>query len=138
MSLLERALRRAPSGEILRFGIVGVGATLTHLGLLRVGVEWFGASPVLANGLAFCVAVLVTYFGQSRWVFRSHGHDIARLRKFLLSVCGGLFLNVGIMALTVQVLGLNYLVGFVSGLVIIPAVTFVINKFWVFGRESGR
>ena len=128
-------LSRLPSGEILRFGIVGVIATLVHFGMLRLGVEWLGIPAAPANGLAFSVAVGVTYFGQSVWVFLDPVHSFGRLRRFLLSVLGGFLANVGIMALAVQVLGLHYLVGFVAALTIVPTATFIINKFWVFRKE---
>ena len=78
----------------------------------------------------------VTYLGQSLWVFREFRHSLARLRKFLVSVFAGLLANIGIMALAVQVFGLNYLVGFAAALVIVPITTFLINKFWVFRRGS--
>jgi putative flippase GtrA len=82
------------------------------------------------------VAVAVTYLGQSLWVFRGSGHSLARLPKFLVSVFAGLFANIGIMALAVHVFGLNYLVGFAAALVIVPIMTFLVNKFWVFSRGS--
>lgn len=135
--LLAGLASRIPSGEVLRFGLVGVAATLTHLGMLRLGVERFAIPPVPANGLAFCLAVLVTYLGQSLWVFRQPDHSFVRLRRFLASVLAGLLANMAIMALTVGVFGLDYLVGFVSGLIIVPVSTFFLNKFWVFRKERG-
>lgn len=59
-----------PAGEILRFGTVGILATLVHFGTLSVGVAIADLSPVLMNSVAFCFAAAVTYSGQSFWVFR--------------------------------------------------------------------
>lgn len=125
-------LARLPLGEILRFGVVGVLATLTHFAVLTLAVEAVGLPPAPSNGLAFCVAVCVTYLGQSIWVFRQTDHGGTRMAKFLLTALGGLAANVGIMALAVDVLGLDYRVGFVTGLVLVPAGTYLVNKFWVF------
>jgi putative flippase GtrA len=131
-NLLLRLARRAPSGQLLRFGVVGVAATLVHLGTLRLGVERAGIPPAIANGIAFSTAVGVTYLGQALWVFHRFDHSLARFRRFAVSVLGGLLANVGIMAFAVQILGLHYLAGFVAALILVPAGTFVVNKFWVF------
>jgi putative flippase GtrA len=131
-SPLLRLAQRAPSGQVLRFGVVGVAATLVHLGTLRLGVERAGIAPAVANGIAFATAVSVTYFGQALWVFRRFDHSLSRLRRFAVSVVGGLIANVGIMAFAVQLLGLHYLVGFAAALTLVPAGTFIVNKFWVF------
>lgn len=125
------------TSEILRFGIVGVAATLTHFLVLTLGVERLGLDPAIANGMAFCVALLVTFFGQSLWVFRGHaGINAATLAKFGVSLLAGLAGNMAIMAICTRVLGLPYQVGFLAGLVIIPAASYVLNKFWVFRRHG--
>lgn len=128
---------RLPAGEILRFGCVGVLATLTHFVILSLGVELLHLPPVLANGIAFSVAVLVTFFGQSFWVFRGHGGtDAGRIGRFGLSLVMGLLANMAIMALATGPLGLPYQTGFVAGLVLVPMASYVLNKFWVF-RKAG-
>lgn len=128
---------KLPTAEILRFGVVGVAATLTHFLVLTLGVEELGLEPTLANGMAFCVALLVTFFGQSLWVFRGHvGINAAILAKFGVSLLAGLAGNMAIMALCTRGLGLPYQVGFIAGLVIVPLASYVLNKFWVFRRHG--
>lgn len=120
--------------EILRFGAVGVIATLVHFGTLLVGVEQAGFSPVLMNGIAFCLAVGVTYFGQSVWVFRNQQRSMPQIVRFGVSVLVGLLGNMAIMAIAVNILHQHYAVGFFTALIVVPAATFVLNKFWVFRR----
>ncbi|MFV0244799.1 MAG: GtrA family protein [Qingshengfaniella sp.] len=126
-------------GQVIRFGITGITATLVHFLVLTGAVEILGLSPVLANGLAFSVAVSVTYLGQSRWVFHAkavRGTAAAgRLSRFAVSVLAGLAGNMGIMALATRGLGLDYRIGFAAGLILVPVATFVLNKFWVFGAR---
>ena len=123
-----------PVDEILRFGVIGVLTTLVHLGVLTAGVEQAGVSPVLMNGIAFCLAVGVTYFGQSIWVFRNRERSTAQFMRFGVSVLAGLFGNMAIMAVAVKLLHQHYAIGFTAALIIVPAATFVLNKFWVFGK----
>ena len=131
-TFLLRLMRQAYSAQLLRFGVVGVAATLVHLSTLWLGVEQGGLPPAIANGIAFGAAVSVTYFGQALWVFRRFDHNLYRLRRFAVSVVGGLLANVGIMAFAVQLLGLHYLFGFATALVVVPAISFFVSKFWVF------
>lgn len=129
---------RLPFGQILRFSITGILATLTHFAVLTTGVEVFGLPPIPTNGLAFCVAVIVTYLGQSLWVFRARGHNTAQMGRFVATALLGLVSNVGLMALVVRGLGLPYQVGFVTALICVPLMTFVANKFWVFSECRDR
>lgn len=127
---------RANLVQVLRFGVVGILATAVHFAVLRAGVELLGAPPAPMNGLAFCVAFFVSYLGQSRWVFGGGSAGAARLARFAASAVGGLLGNVGIMALAVNVLGLPYEWGFALALVLIPALTFFVNKLWVFSSSG--
>jgi len=116
--------------EVVRFGVVGGMATLTHFIVLNGTARLFGV--VLANGVAFCCAVWVTYFGQSIWVFKQPPLDFSRMRKFMVSAVGGLILNIGLMAFFSELLGWHYNLVFVCSLFLVPFVLFFVNKFWVF------
>ena len=129
---------RLPAGEVLRFGVVGVTATLVHFLVLNAGVQLLGLDPVVANGIAFSVAVFVTYTGQSLWVFRQPLHAPGRLQKFAASALGGLVANMALMALFSDLLGLHYNIAFALCLVIVPGCQFVVNKLWVFGHTGAR
>ena len=126
------------SGEVLRFGVVGICATLTHAGVLYLAVEHLGFAPAPGNLLAFSVAVCVTYAGQSLWVFRVRGMSWGRSARFLVTALTGFVLNGLIMAGVTGGLGLNYWIGFAAVVACVPAFTFVLSKLWVFapGRRS--
>jgi len=125
-----------PGWEIVRFGITGVLATATHYLVLSTLVELAGVSPTLANGAAFCVAVGVTYAGQSLWVFKVRSHGLMQVQKFLLTAMGGLLANMGLMALLNRGIGMDYRIAFVIILFVVPLGTYLINKFWVFAEAA--
>lgn len=130
--IASRIKRHLPAGEVLRFAIVGIIATLTHFFVLTLGVEVVGMDPVPTNGVAFACAVCVTYLGQSLWVFRVRTHSLRQVQKFLFSAGAGFVANLALMALITGVLDLHYLIGFATVTVIVPLCTFLTNKFWVF------
>lgn len=119
--------------EILRFGMVGLAATAAHYAILRLAVEKLAIPPTLANGSAFLCALCVTYLGQSLWVFHERSrHGPAQMLRFSVSILFGLFANMAIMALSVHALDLTYQGGFLLGVFLVPVLSFVINRFWVF------
>jgi len=120
--------------EALRFGVVGIAATGVHLATLTAGVELAGIPPGLMNGLAFCAAVSVTYFGQTLWVFRVARRHALQTMRFAVSVLFGIFANMAIMTAAVHLVHVPYIYGFIAGLLLVPAATFILNKFWVFAE----
>jgi putative flippase GtrA len=121
--------------QIVRFGVVGVLATLVHYLVLHFGADRLGISPVIMTGIAFCVAVCVTYTGQTLWVFAVKPFELVQLFKFGISVISGLIGNMAIMAFVVNGLGGGYQAGFAAGVVLVPVFTFVFNKYWVFAEK---
>lgn len=121
--------------ELLRFGAVGLAATAVHLAVLALAVEQLGVPPSPANGAAFICAVSVTYLGQSLWVFSGRSrHGAGQLLRFAASLVLGFLTNVGIMAFSLHVLDLPYQFGFLLGLVLVPGLSFLVNRFWVFNH----
>lgn len=58
--------------------------------------------------------------------------NAARINWLLVSVLNVLLANMAIMVMAVQILGLHYLFGLAAALIIVPAMVFLINKFWAF------
>lgn len=140
MSLTDKQMteRRKLLQQIIRFGGIGVLATLTHFVVLTVSVEALSIVPTLANGAAFCVAVFVTYFGQSYLVFDDKEHSLIKSIRFISSALLGLTLNVMTMYMITQIFSAHYLIGFFVATTIVPAINFTINKLWVFENRSSE
>lgn len=124
--------------EPLRFAVIGVCATGVHFAILSLGVEVLGLLPTLANALAFFCAVWATYLGQSRWVFRTapalqeRQQALWRVSRFGVSVLAGFLGNITIMHVATQIWQIDYRIAFVICTLIVPVLTFLLNKFWVF------
>jgi putative flippase GtrA len=122
--------------EIIRFGVVGLTATAMHYLTLILMVELLAIPPTLANGLAFLCALFITYLGQSLWVFQERSqHSITQMLRFTVSLGVGLLSNMAIMAVSMHALGLGYQNGFLLSLLLVPVLSFMINRFWVFNSS---
>lgn len=127
-----------PLGQIVRFGIVGVTATAVHGLTLFVLVNGAQFSPMVGTAIAFLCAVAVTYAGQALWVFKVRQHGSAKVFRFAMSAVFGLLANVAIMKLAVDVAQVHYQIGFAAAVVLVPAMTYLINRYWVFVDTPAR
>lgn len=120
--------------QIIKFVLVGSIAALIHLSILHLLVAAEFLQPLMANALAFMVAFIASYTGQSLWTFtnKQHNHKSAALRFLVTQLLCSFVLNQGLYALLLEFTSLNYLVASVIVLVIVPLVTFSLSKYWVF------
>ncbi len=118
--------------EVARFGVIGVMATLCHFIVLNLLAAPLGS--VAANCVAFLCAVNVTYFGQSIWVFKRRSIQGAQMRRFAVSAISGLILNAVLMAAFTGLFAWHYNQAFILIVFLVPAILFLINKFWVFAE----
>lgn len=85
--------------QIVKFGLVGVIATLIDMGLLMFLKEAFGMDENVAAAISFSVSVIFNYIFSMKFVFERRD-DMSRQREFIifmiLSIIG-LGINVGIM-----------------------------------------
>ena len=76
-------LQQLPQG--LQFVLVGGAAAATHLLAVALLVHWAGMAPLVANGLAFLVAFVVSYNGHALLTFAR-----AQARGWALRRCAAL------------------------------------------------
>lgn len=81
-------------GEFIRFGLVGVLNTGIDLGSFTLLYRLAGLEPLLANTIAFLIAVTNSYWLNRRWTFRQQEvkGPLAYGRFVLLNI-GGLILG---------------------------------------------
>ena len=127
--------RRAVLSQLLRFLVSG--ALVTGLGVavyafVALVLRWH---PQLGNLLAYVVAMATGYLMHSRWSFRDHGgertHD-TKVRFLVVSLIS-LGLNSLWVALITGPMGLGPAWPILPMLFVTPAVTFILNRQWVFG-----
>lgn len=120
--------------QAIRFAIVGVAATATHVAVAVAAVEAATVRPIWANLIAFGAALFVSYLGNHRWTFgraRAHGRHFPR---FAVVAVSGLAFNQAIMWGLAERAGTDYRIALAVVVLVVPALTFVLSKLWVFGR----
>jgi putative flippase GtrA len=123
-------------GQVIRFGLVGGFVTLLGGAVYYVPATFLGVPPLLANFLAYAVAMALGYVLHSSVSFRGHGSRDQVARRT------GRFFVVSLVSLGLNSLFVWVLTGPMHGptwwplvpmLFVTPAVTFALNRQWVFG-----
>jgi putative flippase GtrA len=127
--------------QSLRFGIVGIAATLTHVAVFVALIQTGDAAPLLANALAFGVAFVLSFLGHFWWTFRAPAELETRrwapaLVRFLVIALSGFLLNTAVVFMVVEVLTVSYMYAAVLMVTVVPACVFVASKFWVFSGQN--
>jgi putative flippase GtrA len=121
--------------EINLFVVVGVTSTaINYVGALAAQ-HLLGLGPLLAGVAGYAAAVGVSYFGNSLLTFRRpamHGPQFARFAAISLV---GLAINLGLVFFGTHTMGWPLWKALIPVVLIVPAATFVMSKFWAF-REA--
>ena len=119
----------------MRFGVVGVGATLTHAITLVLCVELLAVPVLAANVVAFISALPVSYFGHQRWTFEADSEHGAQAPKFIATAVGGFLVNEAVLWVVHHALGFDYRIGAFVAIGTSAVTVFLLSKLWVF-RQS--
>ena len=126
--------RRVVAAQLARF--IVSGATVTALGvgvyaLVALALRWH---PQLGNFLAYVVAMATGYLMHSRWSFRDHGGERTHGTKvrFVIVSLVSYALNSFWVWLLTEALDLDPAWPILPMLFVTPAVTFLLNRQWVF------
>ena len=118
--------------QLIKFGIVGVIATLIDLAVLVVLKEILDVDVLAASAVAFSVSVIANYILSMLFVFESRGNS--KVKEFLVFVIlsiGGLLLNQFIMWLGTEIMTAYYLWAKVFALVFVPIYNFATRKIFL-------
>ena len=120
--------------RVLRFCATGLIITTLHAFIVWVMVGLFLNSPPLSNGVAFIVATMTSYTINTLWSF-SQPLQRHTLYKFICVSIIGFIASVAI-AWIAQMFGLNYLLGIVGVVLIVPVLTFVLHSNWTYRKPK--
>ena len=100
---------KAQWAPLLKSVLTSFVSFLADYGLLYALTEWVGLYYLLSAALSFSLANTLNFFLCARWVFPGRGRRLGQWGAFLLVGAVGLALNVGLMALFTDCLGLYYM-----------------------------
>ena len=118
--------------QLIKFGVVGVIATLIDLAVLMFLKEIVHVEVLVASAIAFCVSVIANYILSMMFVFKgSESGKVKEFLVFLILSIGGLLLNQIIMWIGTEILTAYYLWAKIFALVFVPIYNFVTRKIFL-------
>jgi putative flippase GtrA len=133
---VARVLRMPLILQFAKFGIVGVSNTLISFAVYTLLLKAFGVWYVAASGIGFAVGAINGFLWNRAWTFRGHvGDALTPVRWFVVQSCG-LLVNLGLVYLFVDGVGLDELTGQAATIAIVTTLTFFVNRAWTFGGHT--
>ena len=126
--------RRAVAMQLARFLVSGAAVTILGVAIYAFVALVLHWHPQLGNFLAYVVAAGTGYVMHSRWSFRDHGADRThgtKVRFAVVSVISYALNSFWVWLLYTQ-LDMHRAVPILPMVFVTPAVTFILNRQWVF------
>jgi putative flippase GtrA len=131
-----RIVRKPLVLQFVKFGVVGVSNTLIAFAVYTLLLKVFGVWYVAASGLGFAVGAVNGFLWNRAWTFRGHvGDALTPVRWFVVQSCG-LLLDLGLVYVCVDGVGLGKLVGQAVTTVVVTVLTFFANRAWTFREHT--
>jgi putative flippase GtrA len=120
----------------VRFGIVGLALTALVSAIYFLQVTYTAVAPALALTVATLIASVIGYFVHGHFSFRAHGtreNPTKRFARFLVTNGIGYLLNLAFVFALIDLMHLPKWTPMIGFCFVTPAVSFVLNRHWVFG-----
>jgi putative flippase GtrA len=123
--------------QSLRFIIIGLASNLI-LYLLYLALTAFGIGHKTAMTLLYLVGTLQTFIFNKRWTFSHHGNIQQSLLRYLAAYGACYILNLALLYTFVDSLGWSHALVQGLAILIVAALLFLVQKYWVFRCDSSR
>ena len=121
-------------GQLMKFGVVGIIATVIDFVVLTILTETFGVYYLTSAAIGFIVATLFNYVASMRYVFNSRFGPHEKRKEliiFILLSVVGLGLNQFFMWLFVEFFSIFYIFSKVLATILVMAWNFVSRKIFI-------
>ncbi len=122
-------------GQVIRFAMVGIGVAVIYV-LLYLAFLELGINQVTANIVAFLLAVVVQYLGQTVFTFHKPLGLPDQIIRFICIIGLGLLVSALITGFLGPSLGWPNWISAALVTIILPVQNFLFFKIWVF-TETG-
>lgn len=129
-------LNRGDLGAVVRFGVVGVAATMTYLGISLLLLDG-GMAARAANLVALVGGTAASYLGHYFFTYRSREAHLRVGQRFVV-VTAGLWLLCAALHSAVLWLGATPRAASAAIALTYPPLSFLANHFWAFYGSTRR
>ncbi len=128
-------LLRLADSTFSRYLVVGLLSTATHVGVLMLLVESLRTPVVPATAVAFSASLVVSFLLNYVFAFRADTVVVTSFLRFTAVALLGLLLNIIIMEVFVNRVGLHYGYALMIAIVVVTLNNFSLHYFWTFEKR---
>lgn len=122
--------------QVLKFGGVGVMATLVHVISALAARSFLQVDVQQANLIGFVLAFVVSYTGHARVTFNAPMRSGQQLSRFMLVAIMGFAASSAVVWVVTGPIGFSFPAAMAAVAVIVPAISFVSMRMWVFADQT--
>ena len=126
--------------QIMKFGVVGVIATVIDFGIMNLLHYGLGLNILIANTSGFIISLIFNYLASMKYVF-AHKEGISRRREFIIFVVLsviGLGINNACMWAGVELLSVHYLITKIFATAVVMVWNFVTRKIFLDAGDGAQ
>ncbi len=126
--------------RLIKFSIVGVIGAGINTGFLWVLTDFAGLFYLFSSAIAIEIAIIMQFLMNDRWTFKERkttraGQFIKRILKSNLWRSGGLAINIGILYLLTEYVGVYYLLSNILGIICAFLLNYILESRLTWGIE---
>lgn len=127
---LQKEMTLSLYKQFLKFGVIGGAATGIHVAVFLALIEWIKWNYVQSNFVAYAVATLWSFVGNSFWSFgcRPSGY---RFVRYMCVAVFGLVLSMGV-SWACELMLVNAFVTILWIVMLVTPTTFLLHRYWTF------
>src|SRR5262249_26337035 len=134
MTLLVRLVHKVTRSDqfrLIRYFFAGVAISLGYTVTIIALVNWL-VSPEVANVVSLILWTIISYIVHREFTFRYDGAYFGSTARFIFIFVLKLLASVVVIALVTRYYQSSYLIGVVLNWVVLPLISYVAMKLWVF------
>jgi putative flippase GtrA len=132
---LSRMVMRSDHFRLIRYLLAGVAVSLGYTLTIVALVDWAALlGPEAANVVSLVLWTIISYLVHREFTFRFDGAYRGTVPRFIFIFGLKLLASVAVIAVMTKYYKSSYLIGVFLNWVVMPLISYVAMKFWVFQR----
>jgi putative flippase GtrA len=132
---LADAITRSDQFSLIRYAFAGVAVSLGYTFTIVALVEWWGVMRAeAANAVSLILWTIISYVVHREFTFRFDGRFSDSAVRFVFVFVLKLVASVAVIALITRYYQGSYLIGVLVNWVVLPLISYIAMKLWVFER----
>lgn len=116
--------------RFFKFLSVGGSATLLHIIVVVLCIEFLGFNQLLSNSIAYVISNFFAFSVNTKWSFKGVLTKNTFFKYQVVSVTS--FFVLIFISSASDSFGLHYLIGLLFVILVVPVFTFMMHKYWTY------